>query len=339
MTNIIARSHGGDGNGEGPPEEGTHLLVAERMNTVRPVGTNASDFKTLLGVTVRTTIPLPHDSWDEVPEKSRTAIWPQLKTYFDLKPYLNDQNRRVQFENGIMKLCENCYSQAKYKFKQKHFIKHGGRDNADAIRLIVPPQMKTQEEWSKLVDFYCRPEAIHRSMVNSTNRSHQPYPSRQGTKSFVETRFDRHEAEGHYPSLIEGFWKNHTKDGSIPLPALAQQQYDRMNELLGQQQGAANPMSEKEILDEVLGKRRGFKRGRGHIVPGMRYCSSSSMPGPSTDPLERVYTKAEVDAMMAKAEKKIDDVFDLEKVERKTGFDPEKNLGGKLHLQQADVAN
>ncbi|KAK9050364.1 hypothetical protein SSX86_030665 [Deinandra increscens subsp. villosa] len=195
-----------------------------------------------------------------------------------------------------MKLCENCYSQAKYKFKQKHFIKHGGSDNADAIRLIVPPQMKTQEEWSKLVDFYCRPEAIHRSMVNSTNRSHQPYPSRQGTKSFVETRFDR----------------------------------DRMNELLGQQQGAANPMSEKEILDEVLDKRRGFKRGRGHIVPGMRYCSSSSMPGPSTDPLERVYTKAEVDAMMAKAEKK---------VERKTGFDPEKNLGGKLHLQQAAVAN
>jgi hypothetical protein len=76
-----------------------------------------------------------------------------------------------------------------------------------------------------------------------------------------------------------------------------------MNELRRQQQGVANPMTEEQILAEVLGTRRGFNRGRGHIVPGTaRYHSSSSSPGTSNT-MGRVYTQAEVEAMMAKSER------------------------------------
>lgn len=81
-----------------------------------------------------------------------------------------------------------------------------------------------------------------------------------------------------------------------------------MKDLLSRQEGVANPLSEAEIMTQVLGARRGFNRGRGHIVPGMaRHCSSSSSAGPSSPP-PRLYTQEQVDEMMASSDRKYERV-------------------------------
>lgn len=51
----------------------------EDQSTIRPVGPFAKDFKNLLGVTLRTTVPYTFDSWDKVPEDFKTNILPQLQ--------------------------------------------------------------------------------------------------------------------------------------------------------------------------------------------------------------------------------------------------------------------
>lgn len=72
---------------------------------------------------------------------------------------------------------------------------------------------------------------------------------------------------------------------------------NRMVELRNAQVGSSNPLSEREIVTNVLGERRGHIRGIGRIVS----CSSSSTSRSNAQsrPSQRLYTQAEVDAMHA----------------------------------------
>ncbi|KAK1424778.1 hypothetical protein QVD17_20116 [Tagetes erecta] len=81
----------------------------EDQQTMRPVGDNSSDFVNLVGVTIRTTVPLNYKSWKDVPSEAMTTIWPQLETYFNLRPYLDHPGYKTPFEAGIMKLCSELY--------------------------------------------------------------------------------------------------------------------------------------------------------------------------------------------------------------------------------------
>ncbi|KAK1430973.1 hypothetical protein QVD17_14132 [Tagetes erecta] len=202
-----------------------------------------------------------------------------------------------------MKLCSELYSGAKSRFKKKHFTILGGLGNRDAILRKIPEGL-TPEMWNEMVNSYCDEVNVHRSEVNKSNRSRRSYPSYHGTKSIVSTRHERRQIDGRYPSLIENFKERYSKNGKIPLPELAQQQYDEMNDLLSRQEGAADPLSEKQIMDQVLGTRRGFNRGRGHIVPGLaRFCSSSSSTGQSTPP-PPVYTQEQVNEKLASSNRR-----------------------------------
>ncbi|KAK1407770.1 hypothetical protein QVD17_39397 [Tagetes erecta] len=131
--------------------------------------------------------------------------------------------------------------------------------------------------WNEMVNSYCNEGNIHRSEMNKSNRSRHRYPSYHGTKS-SSTQPPGCEIDRKYPSLIENFKDRYSNNGKMPLSELAQQQYDEMIDLLSRQEGATGPLSEKQIMDQVLGIRHRFNMGRRHIVPSLaRYSSSSTI--------------------------------------------------------------
>ncbi|KAK1424780.1 hypothetical protein QVD17_20118 [Tagetes erecta] len=186
MADVNVRGHDGDGHGDPPPGGLTPLRVVLRLirssnkrrkttnkglrkqwekngskpflivfyfedqQTMRPVGDNSSDFVNLVGVTIRTTVPLNYKSWKDVPSEAMTTIWPQLETYFNLRPYLDHPGYKTPFEAGIMKLCSELYSGAKSRFKKKHFTILGGLGNRDAILRKIPEGL-TPEMWNEML--------------------------------------------------------------------------------------------------------------------------------------------------------------------------------------------
>ena len=62
------------------------------------------------------------------------------------------------------------------------------------------------------------------------------------------------------------------------------------------QVGSPQPLTERQILSEVLGERRGHVRGVGRKIGSSS--SSASQSSVQSRPAERLYTQAEVDAMM-----------------------------------------
>ena len=76
-----------------------------------------------------------------------------------------------------------------------------------------------------------------------------------------------------------------------------------MLELRDSQSGTSNPMSEEDILGEVLGHRQGHNRGRGRKLPGVASSSSSAQSQP------KMYTQSEVDKMFATANSQFSQVI------------------------------
>jgi len=63
------------------------------------------------------------------------------------------------------------------------------------------------------------------------------------------------------------------------------------------QVGSQQPLTERQILSEVLGERCGYVRGVGRKIGSSS--SSASQSSVQSRPTERLYTQAEVDAMMS----------------------------------------
>nr|XP_043636322.1 uncharacterized protein LOC122607418 isoform X2 [Erigeron canadensis] len=251
--------------------DGDPLLISfdiDDQRTYGPVGKNASMFKSLVGAWVRY-VPLYHDSWEKVPADKKDHLWPTIERYFDMKPYLdrleNDPVRKGVI-NGVHAYCAERYRGAKYHFKNKWFTKRGGPEAVQEIRAQPPPHMDI-EEWGRLVNCYMSEGALHRSEVNSGNRALQQYIGTHGRKSFAEIRHDVRQRTGEYPTLISTFGDTHMRDGAY-VDMLAQQQHEQMQQLWDSQQSSPNPMTEEEIMEQVLGTRGGHHRGRGRIVRG-----------------------------------------------------------------------
>ena len=66
----------------------------------------------------------------------------------------------------------------------------------------------------------------------------------------------------------------------------------QMEQIRQSQAGCSNPLTDEQILSQVLGERRGHNRGRGRKLP-----IAASIPN-YQPPKERVYTQREVDEMM-----------------------------------------
>ncbi|KAJ9541221.1 hypothetical protein OSB04_027727 [Centaurea solstitialis] len=221
-------------------------------------------------------------------------------TYFEMKPHLDgDPTLAADIVTGVSTLCAKIYSSSNNKFKEHYFYKRGWHKCVEALRQQIPPGMKS-DAWNQLLEFYINEKNVHRDTVNSANKAKQKYPSYQGSKALVENRYEQRQAQGVFPSIIETFRENHTKNGIFPGGGFAQQQY-QMLALKEAHVNVPNPLTDEQIMEQVLGKRHGNKQGRGQAI--RRANSTSTMLAKRARPVEgRSYTQAEVDALLAKSD-------------------------------------
>ena len=72
-----------------------------------------------------------------------------------------------------------------------------------------------------------------------------------------------------------------------------------MQQIRDSQSSSGNPLRDDEILSQVLGTRRGHNKGRGRIV------SETSSSSQSTGQSHPVYSQAQVDAMLAQCDARL----------------------------------
>ncbi|GJY59354.1 zinc finger, PHD-type containing protein [Tanacetum coccineum] len=106
-----------------------------------------------------------------------------------MAPHLT-RPKRKHAENAIDTICEECYRYRKYIFKRDEFVKKDGYKHPDVLR-AKPPRKMPIDDWNRHINFFLQPNQMKKSETNSKNRSKQPYPSVQGTRTNVASRYSR----------------------------------------------------------------------------------------------------------------------------------------------------
>ncbi|PWA52101.1 hypothetical protein CTI12_AA457740 [Artemisia annua] len=255
------------------------------LNTVKPVGKNNRHFTGLIDNEIERVVPFCFESWDDVPDKYKTTLWPTLKHYFDMEEHLTGPNA-TEIEAGIKASFQARYKGRKHNFHGREFVGRDGYKEPIKIRNFPPENMKL-DDWHKYCDMVTSEKWLKRSNSNKTNREKQVYSSNHGTKSYAQSRFEEYDkATDTYPDLVEQLKKKHTKGGKWNSP-VAEEQYNEMIATKEAQEGQEEPcLTDKEIVTQVLGESRSFFPGRGRRLPrrSSSWCSSSSVHSHASGP-------------------------------------------------------
>ncbi|XP_062107360.1 uncharacterized protein LOC133818483 [Humulus lupulus] len=170
----------------------------------------------------------------------------------------------------------------KKTLRHEHFEKHyNGPEDWDKV-LNNPTNDVNKEKWKQICQLFTSPQFIARSIKNKENRKKQKYSTMQGTKSLAAIRFEKTN-----PDLIESWkdyhWKKATNDF---VNDDARQDYEKLKadfELQTQQTStdasnndSPSSVDQVEVLQKVLGQRRGHVRGVGRKLKGSGSGSSST---------------------------------------------------------------
>ncbi|XP_062083460.1 uncharacterized protein LOC133789703 [Humulus lupulus] len=151
--------------------------------------------------------------------------------------------------------------------RHEYFEKHyNGPEDWDKV-LNNPTNDVNKEEWKQICQLFTSPQFIARSVKNKENRKKEEYSTTQGTKSLAAIRFEKTN-----PDLIESWkdyhWKKATNDF---VNDDARQDYEKLKadfELQTQQTStdasnndSPSSVDQVEVLQKVLGQRRGHERG------------------------------------------------------------------------------
>ncbi|GJS12482.1 hypothetical protein Tco_0406954 [Tanacetum coccineum] len=187
-----------------------------------------------------------------------------------MAPHLTGAKRKHD-ENAIDAICGECYRYHKYRFKRDEFVKKDGYKHPDVLRAKPPGKMPI-DEWNRHIDFFLQPDQIKKSETNSKNRSKQPYPSVQGTRTNAASRYSRKE----------------------------------LQDALKSSQESGENVPEKEVVKKVLGIRSGHTRGVGRKLKGVSSSSSATSSSSSYYGGSKAYTQDEVNNLIeTEAEKGI----------------------------------
>ncbi|PWA96694.1 formin-like protein 18 [Artemisia annua] len=205
--------------------------------------------------------------------------------FFNMKPHLTGQKEEL-FQKGMKVEFRNHYRNRKNKFKKEHFVDQGGYEHPEEIRNF-PPENMSLSDWHKFCDHVTSATHMKRSQANKANRGKQLYTSNHGSKSYAQSRHEEWaDGKGSYPDLVEQFKDKHVykkgdKKGQWKTKA-AEDKYNRMLEIRAGQQGQEEQLTDKEIVSQVLGTKRGFNPGRGRVLAGSSSSSSvRSHPAPA----------------------------------------------------------
>ncbi|KAK1419566.1 hypothetical protein QVD17_28758 [Tagetes erecta] len=116
----------------------------------------------------------------------------------------------------------------------------------------MPPNNYGDEEWRQFVDYRCSDKFQKRSSTNKGCRAKQEIVVRHGRKNLAQVRYDNRDV-----SSIELYRRMRVRNGAFTEPQAAQNYAD----MIQMRDDPLNTLTEDEIMQEVLGERRGWTRG------------------------------------------------------------------------------
>ncbi|XP_071689099.1 uncharacterized protein [Rutidosis leptorrhynchoides] len=236
------------------------------LGTGRPIGPHKSMcINMLAGIVKDPLFPKHYESWEKVPGENKEKIWLDLGGFFKMGDWLDGGHTQKVVEAGVNSLCADRWRNAKSKQK-KYFTDNDGYALPNNLRNRPPPNVQ-QRLWDPFVDLMLSSKFRARSAQNKKNRAKMEYASTQGSRSIADRV-----ASLDPPSLIENFKNNHTFKKGGWSGDKARVNHEKMLKL----KEKYPERSDEVIMLEVLGKRRGYRRGVGKTLPGSASTSSSS---------------------------------------------------------------
>ncbi|KAF4402814.1 hypothetical protein G4B88_010266 [Cannabis sativa] len=237
------------------------------------------------------TVVFQYKEWRLVPPEVRAPLRARLLNTFDI----DIEDEKVQkVIDGQM---QRAWRGHKYKLHD-HFKKVGGEIDPTKAKNECPRGEVSQQDWEYLCDRWSEPSFLELSKKNADSRSKRKWDSRNGSKStarhHISHGVDLDASIGHIETWRLRHWH---KENGWETPEL-KDTYEKMIQL--RQDNPPEKMSDKEILEQVLGRHfvRLFGQGRSPNIS--ETTSTSSDPNrPSYSQLMELYLdlRGELDTM------------------------------------------
>ncbi|CAN1761742.1 hypothetical protein LINPERHAP1_LOCUS8017 [Linum perenne] len=203
---------------------------------------------------------------NEIGQIAATYVWPIHKKKADKKAIFNVVMLKLQVKLNIKNLNDICVREKVWN----HFLKivRGRRaeyhknfkDNGEKEK----PSAISDETWKKLCEHWKKDEVQKNCEKNRVNRSLLKKPHNKGPNCFVALFRESKEKEGEGFNEIEFFKQCRTKKDGNWMTTECEDAYLKMKEMFAETAESEEPMTAKEVMDEVLGHKSGYCEGIGY---------------------------------------------------------------------------
>ncbi|KAK9125627.1 hypothetical protein Scep_014473 [Stephania cephalantha] len=120
-----------------------NMLKLQFNDFMQPIGKTSIKFSTQLGIMARngSLVPLTYESWNDVPEENKNAIWREVQDNTDAP---------LEFREKCLEKVANTWRSWKHTLKV-HYEKH---KNDEDIFTRVPDERVQDEQWPILVRYW-----------------------------------------------------------------------------------------------------------------------------------------------------------------------------------------
>ncbi|KAF4360553.1 hypothetical protein F8388_017803 [Cannabis sativa] len=250
----------------------------------QPICTNAERFNNDIGFIVRNHGSFHYKEWRVVPEEIRAPLRHYLLETYDID--LLDETTIKCIDEQMRK----AWRSHKYKL-HTYFKEIGGEEDVEMAKRKRHPDLKDdhQEDWEILCDRWCTPEFKERALKNTNNRSKRKWESRNGSVSTPRHHIRRGMDLASSTGQIETWrLKHYDMEKGWTGPDL-ETLYNEMKAL--RDQHTPEELSDKNIMERILGRRSVHLRGWGRSFNGASGTSQRNTTQPDHPTYEELLQK------------------------------------------------
>ncbi|RWR84864.1 Transposase, Ptta/En/Spm, plant [Cinnamomum micranthum f. kanehirae] len=253
----------------------------------KPVGDWSQQFASEVGIICREYAPLSLYNWRNVKKEYKSKVQTMhghiLKS-FDIDIHLPHIERAINKYIG----------QRLKEFRCRLHVYYKSLSNDQRRR--KPYVNVAQEDWERLCDWFETDKFKKLSTVNKAIRAKKKVHHRGGSRSFLNHRADKRNAQTQQePGRIEFYRMMYYNQGKGWSGSVAEENYDKMLKMQAESlEEGSTAMTEEDIANKVLGTKPCYIVGLGHGVDPMS--SSSSYCYPEVEELRRRAEAAETQA-------------------------------------------
>ncbi|GJU31625.1 hypothetical protein Tco_1175214 [Tanacetum coccineum] len=286
----VARSHGGDGDGNDrpPPHQmgggcrgnGTRKpnlggRKAGRLNICKETQNlwlrRITDLHGPQPIRFEE-FSMHYRSWHNISAEKKAGVLGKIGSQFDLNPHMqSDPENWRKIYTCIQQHLAKIYTNNKSALKAEHWVPNPEDETYDEEHIRSRrPANTSQEDWDSQIAFWSDPKNAARCAQNKLNQAKSTVICRQGSRSLAALRDMQMQSSDtrEYPSVIQTYFDTHTVDG-VFLRDHERHLYEDMLRLqgLGSNTPSGVPYTDDEIMANVRwGKQRGHIPGVGRVL-------------------------------------------------------------------------